>query len=359
MRTAVGHSAWLVTGYEEVRALLDDDRLGRSHPDPANASRSGNSVLFGGPRGQMDRERRAHARTRSMFLPYFTAKRMRMLRPRIDELTDGLLDGIEDHGAPADIQKMLATPLPILVICELLGVPYEDQADFRAWTEAATNTRDRDLSVRGSAKAYEYVRGLVARKRREPGDDVISRLCGHPDASDEEIVKLGMKLLVAGHETTVSQIGWGVLFLLSHPRQWQMLLDDPSRIDDAAEEILRAPVTLPNGVGRYAQVDLEIDDAQIKAGDLLLLENGAGNHDPNVFPEPDRFDITRRPNRHLTFGHGAHYCVGAPLARMELQSVLARLMPRFPELRLAAPVTELRVRDDGLTSGLVELPVSW
>lgn len=359
IRTAVGDEAWLVTGYEQVRRLLADDRLGRSHPDPANAARSGESALFGGPLGNYDTEQADSARLRTLLAPHFSPKRMRALRPRVQALTGELLDGLTARTPPVDLQEVLALPLPLLVICELLGVPYADRDRFRAWTDAAGDVQDRTRSEQGLGDLFGYGQDLVARKRREPGDDVISRLCDTEGLTDAEIAGLAMSLLFAGHETTVVHIGMGMLLLLAHPDQRQALLADPDLVGRAVEEILRAPGKGGGGIPRYARTAIDIDGVHIAAGDLVLLDNGAANHDTTVFADPDRFDITRTAGAHLTFGHGGHYCIGAPLARIELQTVFAQLIPRFPTMRLAVPITELRLRTGQLTGGLADLPVTW
>jgi cytochrome P450 len=220
VRTAVGDQAWLVTGYEEVRRLLADERLGRSHPDPARAARLGESVLLGGPIGNYDTEQADMARLRSLMQPHFSPRRMRALRPRVEQLTAALLDDLARHGPPADLHQALALPLPVQVICELLGVPYADRDQFRAWSEATGDVRDRARSERGLDELFGYGRELVARKRKQPGDDVISRLCAE-DLGDDEIAMLSMGLLFAGHETTVVSIGMGALCLLANPGQQQ------------------------------------------------------------------------------------------------------------------------------------------
>ncbi|GAA2397367.1 cytochrome P450 [Nonomuraea africana] len=355
VRTRVGHEAWLVTGYAYVRDLLADDRLGRSHPDPDRAARTGESVLFGGPMGDFDTERADHARMRALLQPQFSPKRMRAFRPRVEELTTRLLDRLT---SPADLHEALAVPLPILVICELLGVPYEDRGQFRAWSQAAGDVLDRDRSNQGLADLFEYGRRLVARKRERPGDDFISRLCAE-GVPDEEVAMMAMFMLFAGHETTVVAIGMGALWLLTHPDQHRALVDDPALLTSAVEEMLRAPDKGGGGIPRYARVDIELDGVTIRAGELVLLDTGAANHDADAFRDPDRFEVGRQGTAHLTFGHGAHYCLGAPLARIELQAVFSQLVPRFPAMRLAVPVEELRVRTDVLTGGLVELPVEW
>ncbi|MFI0350878.1 cytochrome P450 [Actinomadura sp. 9N407] len=359
VRTAVGHEAWLVTGYDRVRALLADDRLGRSHPEPEKAARTGESVLFGGPMGDFDTEAADGARLRALLQPQFSPKRMRAFRPRVEELTAGLLDDLAEHGSPADLHQALALPLPILVICELLGVPYADRERFRAWSEAAGDTRDRARSEQGLAELFGYGQALVADKRTKPGDDFISRMCAEGEVSDDEIAMMAMAMLFAGHETTVVAIGMGALCLLTHPAQQQALADDPGLVTSAVEEMLRAPAKGGGGIPRYARTDLDIAGIRVRAGELVLLDNGAANHDPGIYPDPDRFDVARQAAPHLSFGHGGHYCIGAPLARIELQAVFAQLITRFPALRLAVPVEDLRVRSDVLTGGLTALPVEW
>jgi cytochrome P450 len=359
IRTAVGDDAWLVTGYEQVRLLLADDRLGRAHPDPGNAARTGESVLFGGPLGDYHTEQADHARMRALLQPHFSPKRMRALRPRVEALTTELLDELARREPPADLNEALALPLPILVICELLGVPYQDRTRFRAWTQAAADIRDRSRSMQGLGDLFGYGQQLVARKRRQPGDDVISHLCGTDGIADEEIAALSMALLFAGHETTVVAIGMGALLLLTHPRQWQALLGDPGLVPAAVEETLRAAGKGGVGIPRYPREQLQIGEVTVTAGELVLLDNGAANHDQTVFPDADRFDITRQAATHLSFGHGDRYCIGAPLARIELQTAFSQLIPRFPTMRLAVPVDELKVNTDVLTGGLVELPVTW
>jgi pentalenolactone synthase len=358
VRTRVGDQAWLVTGYEEVRRLLADERLGRSHPDPDQAARQGESVLFGGPMGNYDTEQADNARLRSLLQPHFSPRRMRAFRPRAEELTAALLDDLAEHGSPADLHQALALPLPIQVICELLGVPYADRDQFRAWSEAVGDVRDRARSEHGLSELFSYGRQLVARKRKQPGDDFISRLCAD-DLGDDEIAMLSMALLFAGHETTVVAIGLGALCLLVNPGQQQALVNDPGQITTAVEEILRAPARSGGGIPRYARTDLQIGEVTVRAGDLVLLDNRAANHDPAVFPSPGRFDITRQGQAHLSFGHGAHYCLGAPLARIELQAVFSQLPARFPGMRLAVPVEQLRIRADAVTGGLTQLPVEW
>jgi len=358
VRTPVGDQAWLVTGYEQVRRLLTDERLGRSHPDPGNAARLGESVMLGGPMGNYDTEQADHARRRSLLQPHFSPRRMRELRPRVEELTTALLDDLARQGPPADLHRALALPLPIQVICELLGVPYADRDEFRAWSEAVGDVRDRARSEYGRTELSRYGRRLAARKREQPGNDVISRLCAD-GLDDDEVATLATNLLFAGHETTVVAIGMGVLCLLANPAQQRALAEDPGQVVAAVEEILRAPGRSGGGIPRYARTSMRIGEVTVQAGELVLLDNRAANHDPAVFPGPGRFDITRDGPGHLSFGHGAHYCIGAPLARIELRAVFAQLPARFPAMRLTVPAGQLPLRTGALTGGLTALPVEW
>jgi cytochrome P450 len=358
VRTAVGDEAWLVTGYDEVRRLLTDERLGRSHPDPGNAPRLSESVMLGGPMGDYDTEQADHLRRRSLLQPHFSARRMRELRPRVEELATVLLDELARHGPPADLHQALAMPLPIQVICELLGVPYADRDTFRSWSEAVGDVGDRTRSEQGLRELRAYCGRLTAGKREQPGDDVISRLCAQ-GLRDDEIATLATNLLFAGHETTVVAIDMGVLCLLANPLERQALAGNPDQVVAAVEEILRAPGRSGGGIPRYARTSLRVGDVTVHAGDLVLLDNRVANHDPAAFPGPDRFDIDRDSPGHLSFGHGAHYCIGAPLARVELQAVFARLPARFPAMRLTIPASQLPLRSRALTGGLTALPVEW
>ena len=269
VRTAVGDQAWLVTGHEEVRRLLADDRLGRSHPDPDRAARLGQSVLFGGPMGNYDTERADNARLRSLLQPHFSPRRMRALRPRVEELTAGLLHDMAGRGSPADLHRALALPLPIQVICELLGVPYADRDQFRAWSEAVGDSRDRARSEQGLGELFIYGQQLVARKRNQPGDDLISRLCAD-GLGDDEIAMLSMALLFAGHETTVVAIGLGALCLLANPGQQQALIDDPGRIT-----LVEHQTVIPCGGWEHFPFGPSVVLAVAKCAVVARLDNAA------------------------------------------------------------------------------------
>lgn len=357
--TAVGHEAWLVTGYAEVRRLMDDERLGRTHRDPANAPRSRTSALFGGPIGDFDTELADHAKMRQLLQPHFSPKHMRELAPKLEAQCSALLDEMERQGPHADLLTSLAQPFPVSVICDLLGVPYSDRDRFRVWVEQAAFSPDDTVSEGGLMSLLGYGMELVTAKRTDPADDVISRLCDEPDLSDLEIATLGMQLLFAGHETTVMQIWLQSLLLLTHPDQWRALLESPQLIPKAVEELLR--VGMPGGIGvpRYARDDIDVGQVTIRAGDLVLLDPGSANHDPAAFPDPYRADLSRTGAAHVSFGYGMRYCLGAALARMELKIVFSQLIPRFPTMQLLGEVSSMGEGFHSLSHGLSPLPVIW
>jgi pentalenolactone synthase len=361
VRTSVGDEAWLVTRHEDVFALLADHRLGTSHPAPEQAARATNSALFGGARGNYKTEQADHAQMRALLAPSFSARRMRALQPRIEGWVDQLLNRLADATRPADLHEALSVPLPVLVICELLGVPYADRDRFRAWSDGAGDIVDRKRSQQSLTALIGYMHELMERKRADPAEDVISDLIAAQDdgLGDDRIAALSAGLLFAGHATTVERIDLGTLLLLTNPGQRDALLRDPDLVSSTVEEILRCMPGGGGGLPRYARADLVIDGVTIRAGELILLDLAAANHDGRTFPEPDRFDIARTPNPHVTFGYGSHYCIGATLARVELRAVFSRLFTCFPTLRLAVPVDQLRPRSRILAGGLHALPVEW
>ncbi|MFC5952605.1 cytochrome P450 [Pseudonocardia lutea] len=361
VRTATGDPAWLVTGHAECRALFADPRLGRSHPDPERASRVSGSAILGGPMmGDPETEREQHAVMRKLLTPAFSARRMLRLRAHVDELVARSLDALAAAGPPADLHEYLALPVPILVICELLGVPYEDRTRFRAWSEGAGRLDDREVAQQSLQALVGYVHGLVARKREEPGEDVLSDLAASGPEHDWQSAALAAALLFAGHETTVTRIDVGTVLLLQHPEHWAALAADPAPVPDTVEEILRLAAPGGSGLPRYAHADVEVGGVTIRTGDCVVLAPAAANRDPGAFTDPERFDPGREDARaHLSFGHGPRYCIGASLARVELQAVFTALPARFPGLRLDRPVEDLPLRADLLTGGLDALPVTW
>jgi cytochrome P450 len=372
--TPAGDPAWLVTGHNTVQDLLADTRLGRSHADPDNAARYSDAAIFGRAAratGTPESEQAEHMLMRRLLSRSFSARRLAHLNPRVQELVKALLDGLETMPRPVDLHEALSFPLPTLVICELLGVPYADREDFRRWSDAAADMTDAARSRAGLERLQAYMRRLLDRKRRESAEDVLSDLLAAQELTDgaftdDKVVDLAVGLLFAGHETTVSAIDRGVVLLLAHPAQLAALKRDPALVASAVEEILRLPdpVKRPpadhaTGLARYANTDIELDGTTIAAGDLVLLDLGGANLDPAAFADPERFDITRTPNPHVTFGYGPRFCLGAPLARLELRAVFGALFARFPTLRLAVSVDDLEPRNHLLTGGLAAIPVTW
>jgi pentalenolactone synthase len=369
--------AWFVSEYETIKRLLTDPRLGRSHPDPKHASRYSEAVIFGQPMAASPNEQAEHAAMRKLLSPSFSARRLALLRPRVQALVDGLLDELGRKSPPVDAHEAISFPLPALVICELLGVPVEDREDFRRWSDDAADMTDGARSRAGWKALWQYMRALLERKRREPAEDVLSDLIAataqHAQQADDieeatadQIVPLAAGLLFAGHETTVAAIDKGIVLLLANLTQREALQHDPALVSQVIEEVLRLPLPVPvpdtgraSGLPRYANADIVLDDVTIHAGELVLLDLQGANLDPQRFAAPEAFDLARADNAHMTFGHGPHYCIGAPLARIELQAVFGTLFRRFPTLRLAAPTEQLRPRSHLLTGGLTALPVAW
>jgi cytochrome P450 len=361
VRTWAGDVAWLVTGYAEVKALLADARLGRSHPDPERAARISASAILGGPSGNFTTEATDHAMMRRLLTPAFSARRMRALQAHVHELVETLLDQLASQASPADLHDALSSPLPVQVICELLGVPYGDRDQFRIWSANASNLSNRKIATDGLKQLVDYMHQLITYKRVHPGQDVITDLiAAHADFhyGDEGIAGLAAELLFAGNETTVTRIDYGTLLLLFHPDQYEALRRNPDLVQGAVEEILRYAVPGGGGVPRYAKEDVELAGVTIRAGDAVVLNGVIANRDAATFADPDRFDITRAPNPHLAFGHGPRFCIGAPLARVELHAVFTALPRRFPGLQLAVPLAELQLRTPFI-GGLVALPVIW
>ncbi len=366
VRTRVGDEAWLVTGYAQVRSLLADPRLGRSHPEPEKAARLHDGVLLGGPMGDHDEEREGHQRMRRLLAPAFSARRMKALADHVDGLVDGMIDDLLARDRPADLHAALAVALPALVICELLGVPYADRDRFRAFSAQVATMDDAEASRAGMTALAEYMAGLLAAKREAPGEDLLSDLLAaqreDPSLTDPSLIGLAAALLFAGHETTVNRIDAGVLRLFPHDGAGPALPSGDDEVARTVEELLRLPVPgggRGGGLIRYARSEVVVGDVVIAPGDAVVLSIGAANQDPTVFPAPTELDPGRTENPHLGFGHGAHHCVGASLARVELRAVFAALPRRVPTLRVAVPLDGLRIRDDSLTGGLTELPVTW
>ncbi|MFF7791561.1 cytochrome P450 [Streptomyces sp. NPDC007991] len=366
--TPAGDPAWLVTRFEEVRDLLGDKRFGRSHPEPDRASRLTTAAVLDGPTGNHDTEEADHTRMRRLLTPAFSAKRMRMLSDHIQHLVDTCVEQLVTEHAAApdrvvDLHAGLAFPLPVAVICRLLGVPESDRELFASLSERMSNYAIGDEAHRARDEFNAYMTKLAETKRAQPGEDVISDLVRaqstDADYDYADMIQLCVGLLFAGHETTVNRIGLGVLFLLTRPGPWRALTADPDgRVNATVEEIMRLGAPGDLGLLRYAHTDVDVAGVTIRRGDAVVLSVNSANRDASVYTDAETFDPDRPERTHLGFGHGVHFCIGASLARVELRIVFATLARRLPGLRLAKELDELEVRTT-LTGGVTELPVTW
>ncbi|WP_424186917.1 cytochrome P450 [Actinokineospora sp. G85] len=367
--TPAGDPAWLVTSYDAVREVFRDRRFGRSHPAPEQAARISHAAIQDGPSGNFETEEADHKRMRRMLAPAFSAPRMRALDQRVTEIATELLDAMEaQHAAnpdqPVDLYTALAFPLPVLVICELLGVPYADRALFADLSERIAVFDGGADARQAMADFNAYMRRLAEVKRADPKPDVISDMVQvqreDPGFTDDDLATLAAGLLFAGHETTATRLCLGTLLLLTdHERRDAFAADPDGQVNDAVEEILRLTVTGGVGLLRYAHEDVEIEGVRIARGDAVLVSIESANRDEAVFDSPDDYDPHRSPNVHVAFGHGAHVCIGANLARTELRTVFPMIFKRFPGLTLAKPLDQIAVRKNRVAGGVDEVPVTW
>ncbi|MFD8022606.1 cytochrome P450 [Streptomyces lavendulae] len=350
---------WLVLGRDEVRAALTDPRLRNDIRHSASWESDGGNAI-GLNMLQTDAPR--HTRLRSLVAREFTAGRIDALRPRVRRIADGLLDALPPAGT-ADLVAGYALPLPLTVICELLGVPTGDRHHFHAWsTELVAPTSPAAAAAAGGEMAA-YFASLIAAKADAPGTDLMSALvrasAEEDGLSPEELLGMAFLLLVAGHETTVNLISGAVLGLLRHPDQLAALRADASLLDGAVEEALRHDGPVAAAAFRHAAEPVEIDGVRIPAGDSLMLSLASASRDPRHHPDPDRFDIRRPARGHLAFGHGVHHCLGAPLARVEGRIALETLLRRMPDLALACDPDRPERRSSAMLRGVAALPVRW
>jgi cytochrome P450 len=378
VETPVG-PAWLVTDYLLTRRLLSDERLLKAEsPTTAITRRLVPDLAPGLSTHMLTFDPPEHTRLRKLVTAGFTRRRIEALAPRIRQIADDLLDDMavqsveqsveQSAELPADtgvdLINAYAFPLPMTVICELIGVPEPARADFRAWTQVLTRGyfADQDQFVASATAQTHYLRQLVADKRRNPGDDLLSALVAVRDGGDrlseDELTSMAWILVVAGHETTVNLIANGMHALLSHPEQLTLLRACPELMESAVEELLRFDGPLQIAVPMRAREPIEIDGNHIRAGETVLAGLLGANRDAERFANPDTLDITRTDNAHLAFGHGVHHCLGAPLARLEGKIALARLLDRFPRLRLAVPPSELSWNPNYLLHSLTRLPLT-
>ena len=345
---------WLITKYADARQLLSSRETSNS------LGRSGSAASQPGFLLSLDPP--DHTRIRRMLTGQFSMRRLAAMRPYVEEITTRFLDEMQAAGSPVDLMQAFALPLPSLVICELLGVPFEDQPEFQRRSDTMLDVFvTREQQAQNTLEMNTYMQSLVNRHRQDPGDDILGMLIrDHADElTDEELLGIGNILLVAGHETTANTIGLGTLLLLQHPDQLALVRDDPEVITNAIEEILRYLTIVHTGTPRIILQDMIIGGQTMQAGDIATVSLPAANRDADFMTDPDVFDVTRQPQPHLTFGHGIHQCLGQQLARLEMSVALPALLRRFPNLSLAASVTDLTFRGDGPVNGVRELPVSW
>ncbi|MFE2410213.1 cytochrome P450 [Kitasatospora sp. NPDC059408] len=359
-----GLPVWLVTRYADVRQALADPRLSldKAHAAPGNyrgfrlpPALDANLLTMDPP---------DHTRIRRLVTKAFTPGRTAALRAPIERVAEQLLDAMAPLGR-ADLLAAYAAPLPITVICDLLGVPEDDRHDFRAWTDALiTPDPERPQDAKAAVGAMlAFFTGLIERKRSAPADDLLSDLIAVRDAEDrlseDELTSLAFLILFAGYENTVHLIANAVLALLTHPEQLAALRAEPALVEGAFDEFARFDGPAPLSIRRFPREDVTIGGVTVPAGETVLLAIASANRDPDQFADPDRLDLRRRESGQLSLGHGIHYCLGAPLARLETEIALGALLRRFPDLALDVPVEQLRHRPALRARGLLELPVRY
>ncbi|MBC2876199.1 MULTISPECIES: cytochrome P450 family protein [Streptomyces] len=361
---ADGNPAWLVTRYEDVRRALADPRLSLDKRNATPGNYAGLSLPPALDANLLNMDPPDHTRVRRLVVKAFTPGRVEKLREPVRRLADGLLDAVEPAGS-ADLLAAYAGPLPIMVMCDLLGIPEERRLDFRAWTDALiTPDPARPEAAREAVGSMiRFFAGLLAAKRAEPADDLLSDLIAVRDGSDrlseDELTSLAFLLLFAGYENTVHLIANSVLALLDHPEELRTLRKNPDGLAAAVEELNRWDGPGPLAIRRFPLEDVEIGGVTVPAGETVLLSLASANRDPARFPDPDRLDLRRNTSGSLALGHGIHYCLGAALGRMETETALAALLERFEKLELAVPREELKWRPSIRARGLISLPVRW
>jgi len=363
-----GSTPWLITGYEEARSLFADSRVSVDDRKPGfpHWNEAMLAMVDRRPRSVFTADAEEHTFYRRMLSKPFTFKRVEGLRPAIQKITDDHIDAILAGPKPAELVSALALPVPSLVICEMLGVPYEDHGFFQEHANVGlARYATAEDNIKGVMSLGKYLRNLVESKMTNPAEDAVSDLAERVSAGEitvKEAAQLASGLLIAGHETTANMIGIGVLALLQNPEQLAILrdTDDPKVVANAVEELLRYLSIIQNGQRRAATEDIEIAGQTIKAGEGIIIDLSPADWDPKKFPDPDHLEVQRdNADQNLAFGYGRHQCVGQQLARAELQIVFSTLLRRIPTLALAKPIEEIPFKNDKLAYGVYELPVTW
>ncbi|MDQ0208809.1 cytochrome P450 family protein [Alkalicoccobacillus murimartini] len=363
-----GHYTWIVTTYKDAETILKDKRFIKDYTNlmefEKEEDRYAHTSIFA--RNMLFADLPDHRRLRGLVQQAFTPKVIEELRPRIQEITDDLLDQVEQNGKMNLIDDF-AFPLPIIVICEMLGVPSEDRDQFRMWSntliESTGDPEDTEKVMLHMQQFTQYLTDWVATRRHEPKEDLVSKLIHAEEEGDrlseQELYGVIALLIMAGHETTVNLISNGVLALLNHPDQLEALRKDPSLIKPAIEEFLRFDGPVEFSTDRWAIETIEIGGQMIQKGDHVLVALNSANRDESVFNDPDLFDITRDSSKHLAFGKGIHFCLGAPLARLEAEIAVGTLLNRLTNLKLNVEEHKLIWRPSLIIRGLEELPITF
>ncbi|QFZ20144.1 cytochrome P450 [Saccharothrix syringae] len=362
-RMPYGEEAWFTTRHSDFKFVMGDPRFSRAM---AHASDEPRVFVEMPDIGIMRMDHPEHARLRKVVARGFTERRVAQWKPRIQEICDGLLDAMEDAGPPANLVTAFGTPLPATVIAMILGVPVEDRPLFTEWSKAmiATTSMPVEQIQDYLAKQHAYVAEMVRDRIKNPREDMISDLAAAYEADDditeEEIVGLGMFLLATGHGSTANQISYGTYVLMSFPEQYDKIVRNPELARTAVDELLRYAYNDEAAIfSRYAKEDVEISGTLVRAGEPVLPSRVAANYDDEVFDDPERLDITRSPNPHVTFGYGTHFCPGAGLARTQMRIAFETLFRRFPTLRAAVPLDSLEWKGGYLARSFDEFPVTW
>ncbi|MFF8988053.1 cytochrome P450 [Streptomyces globisporus] len=358
---ATGDPGFLVTRYEDVRLVLSDPRFSVEQTRPGAPRLT--EMAF---ESVMTTDPPVHTRLRKLLSRNFTARRVEQMRPRLQQLVDDLLDDMEAKGAPADIVESLAVPFPITVICELLGVPMHDVTRFRGWADIMVSLTGYSMEDWTAARdsLQDYLDELVVLKREEPGDDLLSALVASAQDSEHltehDVRSLSLILLLAGYEPASNQLGSSILTLLRFPERLKQLREDPSLLPSAVEELMRYAPAGDGALFRITLDEITIGDTVIPPNSAVLASTQAANWDPRRFEDPTGLRLDRPDNHHTALGHGIHFCLGAALARVELQVAIGSLLRRFPDIALATDERELRWSSPGsMLSGFSEIPVTW
>lgn len=366
VRLPSGHEGWWVTGYDEAKAILSDAAFRPSGMPPAAFTPA--TVILGSPGWLGSHEGSEHARLRKIVAPAFSSGRLKVLAHSVEKIVARLLETVADQPQPADLRRHLSFPLPAMVISALMGVLYEDHAFFAELSDEVMTHQHENGALSAARLAWKelrtYICGRMRDKRQDPGDNLLTDLLTAIDqgkATEEEAIGLAAGMLVAGHESTVAQIEFGLLAMFRHPQQRERLVGDPSLLDKAVEEILRMypPGAGWDGIMRYPRTEVTIAGVHIPADSKVLVGLPATSFDPRHFDHPEIFDIGRADKPHLAFSYGPHYCIGRALARLELKVVFGSIFQRLPALRLGVAPEKLKLRKEIITGGFEEFPVLW